>query len=129
MGSRKCFPFSPRTPHHTLTTMCCASQPVLLQPREVTITKHHDTTDAQTSAMNPGQFTQPAAGAVYLTYMMYSVDHYPDLPHEVGKPCPPRGTTAAAPSHPVLPREGRWSSSSQKHTTAHRHCTPLMSLQ
>ena len=121
--------FPPHRASHILITMCCASQPVLLQPREVTITKHYDTTDAQTSAMNPGQFTQPAAGAVYLTYMMYSVDHFPDLPHEVGKPCPPRGTTAAAPSHPVPPREGRWSRQGQNPTTAHLHYTPLKSLQ
>ena len=125
------FPISPRTAHHTLTTMCCASRPVLLQPREVTITKHHDTTDAQTSSMNPDQFTYPAAEAVYLTHVTYSVDHYPDLPHELGHPCPPRGATAAAaaPSHPVPPREGRWSSQGQNPTTAHLHYTPLKSLQ
>ena len=125
------FPISPRTPHHTLATMCCASRPVLLQPREVTITKHHDTTDAQTSSMNPDQFTYPAAEAVYLTHVTYSVDHYPDLPHELGHPCPPRGATAAAaaPSHPVSPRDGRWSGQGQNPTTAHLHYTPLKSIQ
>ena len=133
------FPISPCTAHHVLTTMCCASYPVRLQPREVlTITQHHVATDAaQTPSMNPGQFTPAAAEAVCLTHVMYNVDRHPDylkdLLREVGHHhSPPRHEKLLLllpPSHPVPPLEARWSNLSQKPTTAHPHCTTLMSLQ
>lgn len=130
VGSRKCFPFSPRTVHHTLTTMCCASRPVLLQPCEVNITKHPVATDAQTPSMNPGQFTPAAAEAVCLTHVMYyNVDHHPDplkdLLCEVGHhPTPPlKLLLLLSPSYNVCPIHH------QNILLTHHHYTPLKSLQ